>query len=258
MYGIDITKAQIAFRRFKQNDLKELFLQEYPEDDISCFLASGNSPLDLNLIQRLVRDAPEPIESTSSLEVFKAYQPGGYYVIGADTAEGVRRDYSVAVVIETKSLEIVAVLRSNTLKPQEFANQVAALASRYQKGGSGWPLVAIERNNHGHAVLLQLDEIKGYANVFKAKDEKLGWKTDSVTRPLMVDTLIEAIESEHLKINSKSILYECLTLVDNGGKIEAEDGETDDCIIASAIALQMAIKHGNFDLYDNLSDKILL
>lgn len=259
LYGVDINKGQIAFRRFKQNDLKELFAQEYPEDDITCFLASGGAPFDLTLIQQMIQDAPEPIKKTETMQIFKPHNPKGHYVMGCDTAEGVRKDFSVAVVIETKALEVVAMYRSNKVKPGEFAKAIKELAGLYQKGGSLWPFVAVERNNHGHAVLLALNEILGYPNLYRdPKDEQLGWKTNMISRPVMIDTFIEAVEEKQVTLNSKQILYECLTLVDNGGKIESEDGENDDTIIAVAIGLQMAIKHGRFDLYDNLADKILL
>ncbi len=259
LYDIDITRAQLGFRRFKQNDLKDLFIQEYPEDDVTCFLASGGAPFDLTIIQEMINKAPEPIEDDGALQIFKAFDPRRLYVVGADTAEGVRKDYSVAVMLDTTDLEVVAMYRSNRIKPSEFANGIINMCSRYQKGGSIWPLVAVERNNHGHAVLLALDEIHSYANLYQdPKDKNLGWKTNAVSRPLMLDTFIEAVEEREIVLNSKPLLYECLTLIDNGGKIEAEDGENDDAVIATAIALQMAIKHGRFDLYDNIAEKILL
>lgn len=259
LYGVDITLGQIAFRRFKQSDLKDLFIQEYPEDDVTCFLASGGAPFDLTIIQEMINDAPEPIEKYGAVEIYKPFDPRKLYVIGADTAEGVRKDYSVAVMLDSQSLEVVAIYRSNRVKPSEFATGICELADRFHKGGGSHPLVAVERNNHGHAVLLALDELHSYPNLYKdLKDQMLGWKTNSVSRPVMLDTFIEAVEERQIVLNSKAILYECLTLIDNGGKIEAEDGENDDTVIATSIALQMAIKHGRFDLYENIAEKILL
>lgn len=258
LYNVDITRGQIAFRRFKQNDLKELFQQEYPEDDVTCFLASGGSPFDLTKIQEMLNSAPEPYKTKGPVEYFSPYKPGHLYVIGCDTAEGVSGDYSVAAVIDTRNFEVVALLRSNQMKPGEFAKAVYDLGQEYTDQHSLWPLVAVERNNHGHAVLLALYDVLNYPNLYKdPQDEKLGWKTNMISRPLMLDTLIEAIEEGQIILNSKHILYECLTLVDNGARIEAEDGENDDTIIATAIALQMAIKHGRVNIYENIADRIL-
>lgn len=38
-----LSLEQIAWRRYKQQELKYLFTQEYPEDPVTCFLTSGNS-----------------------------------------------------------------------------------------------------------------------------------------------------------------------------------------------------------------------
>lgn len=259
LYGVEITKGQLGFRRFKQNDLKDLFIQEYPEDDVTCFLASGGAPFDLTIIQEMIRESPEPILAEPGLEIYKPFVQGHIYVIGCDTAEGVRKDYSVAILIDSTTMDIAAIYRSNRCKPSEFAGMINNLAQRYIKGASMWPMVAVERNNHGHAVLLALDEMLSYPNLYRdPKDDALGWKTNSVSRPVMLDTFIEAVEERALTINSKAVLYECLTLIDNDGKIEAEDGETDDAVIATSIALQMAIKHGRVDVYDNVAEKILI
>ena len=40
-HGLD--DEQIKWRRYKQDELKGFFIQEYPEDPLTCFLTSGNS-----------------------------------------------------------------------------------------------------------------------------------------------------------------------------------------------------------------------
>ena len=55
----------------------------------------------------------------------------------------------------------------------------------------------------------------------------------------MIDKFIDALELDYLKIYDKDILSECLTLIDNNGKIEAASGKHDDLIIACSIALQV-------------------
>lgn len=255
-FKIDITRGQIAFRRAKQEDLKELYIQEYPEDDKSCFLASGNAAMDLMQVSKLLEQLSEPIEDEGYFKVWKSYNKNHEYVIGADCAEGVRKDYSVASVFDVNEKEQVAQIRSNTWRPFEFAKRIEHLANRYWAGGKRHPLVAVELNNHGHAVNGHLDETLEYPNMYKYKDDTVGWRTDMVTRPLMVDTFIDGVEHEHFKINSRETLNECLTLIDNKGKIEANEGEHDDCIISDAIAIQMVLNEAVGTLYDNMHQKI--
>jgi hypothetical protein len=264
-YNVDIDLSQIAFRRYKQRELKSLFLQEYPELDTTCFLTSGNNVFDLAIIKPMYDKAPKPVEVIDGIRVYKRrVDKNEIYVIGADTAEGVEGDASAAHVFEVRSREQVASFHSNKIKPSEFAQVLKQMAEMYDVGYPG-PLLAVERNNHGHAVILYLDEVLGYTNLFRTKKEnkktdmdeiRIGWTTDRVTRPLMIDTLIEGVEHGTIILNDKDTLAQCLTLVNNDGKIEAEEGKHDDLVIAAAISIQMCIEEGVFALYDNIAGKI--
>lgn len=262
IYKKKITDKQILWRRAKLEDLGEMFYQEYPEDDISCFLTSGDSAFDLMKIKKYLDESIDPLLEFDVGKIFKEYDKTKTYVIGADTAEGVGGDYSVATVFEVQSMQQVATIRSNRLKPKEFAREIELLAKRYWSGGRMWPLVAVERNNHGHSVLLELEEYIRYPNLYYYKDtgeKKIGWLTDKITRPIMINSFIDGVENGTVTLNCRETLGECLTLINNDGKIEAKDGDHDDCIIAASIAIQMAIKlSSNLDLYDDIESKILI
>jgi len=244
--GIDITKDQIAWRRFKigQKSLKS-FQEEHPEDDVTCFLISGNSVMDLQMLAEKKSNCPEPIEDNGNLKIWEEHETGEEYVIGCDTAEGVGSDYSVASVYKKSTREQVAQLRGH-IKPKKFAEGIFSLAERYTGESLNYPVVAVERNNHGHAVLLWLDEHLEYDNLFEHTDGRVGWLTNKVTRPIMVDTLIDAIDSDMILIRDETTIGECMTLIDNNGKIEAMTGKHDDAFIANSIALQMCIEEVNY------------
>jgi len=244
-YSIKLTKEQIAWRRFKikQNgDAK--FFQEHPENERHCFLTSGNKVMDLEIISDMIINAVDPLSNEDGFKIFEEHDRDKRYVIGADTAEGVGSDYSVAVVLEKKTKRNVATLRGH-FPPKQFAEKIVELAKLYS-GPRNEPLVSVERNNHGHAVLLWLDSTLGYMNLYKHTDDKLGWSTNGVTRPVMIDTFIDAIHNGFFITSDKDILGECMTLVDNNGKIEAMKGKHDDTIIASAIALQAITSQNNY------------
>jgi hypothetical protein len=259
LYGVNLTKNQIAFRRQKKSELKQIFQQEYPEDDQSCFLSSGDAVLDLAIVKEKLLNFHEPIYKDSVMRIYKKVDKNSVYVIGADTAEGkgTSGDYSAAVVFDSTKKEMVAVLHAR-IKPSDFAHALKDLADHYVIQKTRYPLLAVERNNHGHAVLLELDEHIQYPNLFKSKDGRPGWVTDRITRPIMINGLVDAVESGNFNFTDRTMLEELLTLINNNGKIEAVDGKHDDLIIASSIGLQMCIEAGVSDIYKDIGRKILL
>lgn len=264
LYQVNITLDQIAFRRFKQSDLKNFFKQEYPENDVTCFLTSGNAPMNLEIIKPLYDNAPEPIEEIDGIKIYEKAQSSELYVVGADTAEGIEGDNSVGHVFKVSNRQQVASFASNTHKPSEFGAVLVQMANMYNTKKIP-PLLGVERNNHGHAVLLHLDEVARYPNLFRHRKEnkksevddvKLGWTTDKVTRPIMIDALIESVENGTTILVDKRTLGECLTLVNNNGKIEADDSKHDDRIVAAAIAVQMCIEESILGIYSNVKSAI--
>jgi hypothetical protein len=259
-YNITLTPAQIDFRRFKQRELKAMFKQEYPEDDASCFLTSGGNPFDLAKLKPMYDNAPKPLRVVDGLRIYKEHQKNEVYVLGADTAEGVDGDKSAVHVFKCSNREQVAVWHGN-IKPGAFAEKIVEIAEMYKVKFTNQPeelpVIAPERNNHGHAVILKLDEILLYPNIYKMKDtDKYGWITDKVTRPIMVNVFIEGVENGTIIINDRQTLGECLTLVNNNGKIEAEDGKNDDLFIAACISVQLCIEQPDLSIYHNVSKLI--
>ena len=240
-WEINLTDEQIQFRRFKiaQKGFDH-FIQEFGEDDETCFLMSGEVVIDRFFVNQLLKTAPTPDhwDEKKGLQIWEDFDEHCIYVCGADVAEGVGKDYSVASLWNVTKRRLAAQIRGQ-YRPSDFADHINRLCMKYTNKRTMPPLLAVERNNHGHAVLLKLDEVLNYSNLYRADDDRLGWKTNSLTRPLMIDAFIEALEDRTINVKSKFTLGECLTLVDNNGKIEAAEGMHDDCIIAEAIALQV-------------------
>ena len=263
-FSIDLTDQQFAYRRYKQKELGKLFLQEYPEDDQTCFLSSGGAAIDLFKVKAM-QDSHRPVlREDGNIKIYTEYDRRRKYAVGVDCAEGVEGDSSVAVVFDAHTREQVACLRSASLKPYQFAEEIHRLCRLYWTEGRLWPLLAVERNNHGHAVLLELNHHIQYPNLFHREidafehkyDDQPGWVTDKITRPLMIDTFIEGLENNSLKLNDLTTLQECLTLVNEEGKIQAATGKHDDCIIACAIAIQMCIECASLSVYDDMQASI--
>lgn len=247
-YKVTLNCNQIAWRRIKVKDLKEKFYQEYPEDDETCFLTSGSSVMDLMHIKKLIAqlDQNKPLKRTvksydCEIKIFKEKINDHRYVIGADVAEGIGQDKSAATVIDIDEMEQVASVCCD-LKPYTYAYLLNEMAELYKTTKYNWPELAVECNNHGHTVLSELQHHILYPNLYFYAKDRPGFKTDMVTRPVILDKFEKGVENETLLINDEDTLRECLTLVNKNGRIEHASGKHDDRIFACAIALQVGLE----------------
>lgn len=254
-HGLVLSDEQVLFRRKKQRELKRSFLQEYPEDAESCFLSSGGTRFfDAAKIQILLKEAVAipPVEQEADYVMWEKPQHRHVYAAGADTSEG-GADSSV--------LSILCL----TCDRQAFRFKARVGVDYFYKVCDKWgraynnALLGVERNNHGHAVLLGLSEGARYPNIFhddktrltaSAAPAKLGWATDAQSRPVMLDQLNLAVcgdsedDAAHFQpafaIHDQEFLRECLVFEERDGRFEAAPGKHDDTIFAWAIAWQMA------------------
>jgi len=205
-----LTAAQIAFRRSKKSETRRLFLQEYPEDDETCFLTSGTCYFDVERLLAIKRALP-PYE--------RKHVPGGYeveweppeqgveYVMAADTSEGIAGcdPNGLGVLRRDTGVQVCSV--HGIFNPPTLAEHCVRVAKRYNGA-----LLGIERQNHGHAVIQKVQDL-GYGtphflggSLFyyrKGKDQvqrgegfsgwsrhgRAGWSTDAETRPVMLQQL---------------------------------------------------------------------
>jgi hypothetical protein len=173
------------------------------------------------------------------------------YLIAADVAEGLEDgDYDAAVVLNRSTGAEVAELRGQW-SPSAYAAKLDKLGVLYN-----YALLAIERNNHGHAVLLALTsgvahqawagEQEEYPVIYYYEDpsdrngkesSKPGWPTTSVTKPLMIDKLGEALRDMAYHTRSRIFLSEGKIFAHlDGGGMGAPQGYHDDTVICRAIA----------------------
>lgn len=259
-----VSPYQIQWRRSKKRRLRMKFIQEYPElDDVDAFIKTGSSVFDtLWLDERdkeLPEQAPAQIWLGGELFIYRIADPGAKYIIGVDTSEGdISSDFTAAMVIRIwpPPVEQVALLHGRWT-PDIASEKVYKLARAYNYG-----LIVVERNNHGHAVLLNLGNgisRKGvnvyppYANLYIGPDKKLGWLSTQLSKPQVIDELDRCMRAEELVVNSKQYIFEARRFVtiksgysNKYGYGVPESVGHDDICMAQAVALA-GVGVGKFD-----------
>jgi len=235
----NLDATQIAFRREMRANFRNRAPEEYAEDPESCFLASGDCVFDAEIIKkRLLQPAPI-IESTDQGRLLVFFPPVGAnngfaakrYIIGVDPAGGGSMgDYSCVQVIEQQGGTQCAELHGH-FPPSELAARVALLARKYNDA-----LVAVERNNHGYAVLSHLMMGQGHTNVYQTGGQP-GWLTNVVTRPRMLENFAALLSASPFMFLSPRLLEECRSFIRHpDGSCSAAAGAHDDTVMAMAIA----------------------
>jgi len=223
---------QIAWRRKQWASLRGLAVQEFAEDPVSCFRASGECVFDLGAVEQAFEETGEPLEARDNerLMIWLPTHATRKYVIGIDPAGGgVEGDYSCAEVIDRQLGTQCAELHGHW-PPRAFAEKLVELGREYNTA-----LLAVERNNHGYGVLACLRTLE-YPQVYEQKGQD-GWVTSAVSRPAMIENLAAALMAEPRLFRSPRLLNECRTFVRRAnGNTGAAPGTHDDCVMALAIA----------------------
>lgn len=227
----------------------KLLQQEYPTTPEEAFISSGHKLFDKDVIAEMIKEAVDGIME-ENWTYFEEYNPRHVYGIGADVAEGVGLDSSAITVWDFTPIKpkVVAHYHDNTIDPDLFAHVIKAAGLKY-----GSCIVAPENNNTmGGACVLRLKDIYNEDMIFTTKrkqkkgDEqetgKLGWSTNSVTKPKMFLDFKGAANDDLIDIPSKALLHEMRTYDKEGlttTKLDEEATNHWDLLTSAVIGYQM-------------------
>lgn len=168
-----------------------------------------------------------------------------HYCIGGDTA-GEGSDWFTGHVLNAKTGKQVARLR-HQMDEDLYVRQMYCLGYYYSRNNKGKikpALICIESNfsSYPNKELARI----GYPNLYVREkedrftgimDKSYGFKTTSITRPVIIAELVKIVRENVELINDKLTLEEMLTFVRNEkGRPEAQEGAHDDLVMGLAIA----------------------
>ncbi len=215
-------------------------------------LLSDNIVFAREYIEKLNHHVHEPLKEFEGLKIYREYQPGHRYQIGIDSSEGTdttedslrktAKDSGVIVVWDHTADEEAATY-SGKVPPRVLAEKAVKYAALY-----GNPEMVPEMNSMGVALIDKLDDL-GYGNVYRRKEfdrvlkkslKKVGWRTTSSSKQLLISHFEELLRLRTPKIYSRETVEEFKTFVytDNAKKkgAGAQSGFHDDRIMATLLA----------------------
>ena len=265
---LDIEQLYWYYKKYEKYLDKDLIKQEYPCSPEEAFLLSGKTAFDVEkIIERIQYLKSNKKDKALKIGYFTYDYDGkkitnikwvndknGYikifklpntpkitkYCLSGDTA-GEGSDYFTGYVIDAKSGEQVASLR-HKFDSDLYTKQMYCLGMYYK-----YALIGIESNFDSYPIM-ELQRL-GYLNMYVREkvdeytgrtEKKFGFRTTSITRPIIINRLIQIIREEIYLINDIDILEELMTIIKNEkGRIEAPEGGHDDQMMGLAIGYQI-------------------
>ena len=188
-----------------------------------------------------------------SFRRYRDYGQGEFFVIFADTGAG-GGDYCAAQFLSKTRLDVPTVYHS----PESATVMTPLLHTELERiyDDTGiQPIVAYERNNGGVFEIERLSTLnrlqKYRVYTMKSIDSegkltdtgKLGWDTNSATRPKMLQDGKEFIDKQLIKIYDEPTVNEMFSFVTRrtpgGYRVEAEANAHDDLVMALLGAIQL-------------------
>lgn len=151
-------------------------------------------------------------------------------MLGVDTAEGnPQSDDSAVAILDADTGEEVAAL-AGKLEPATLAAYVDTLSRWYHDAPA-----LVERNNHGHAVLLWL---RGNSQVVRLRgyDGKPGWLTNEKGKALLYDDGARELRDQGVTLHSQGTYTQLASI--EGATLSAPEGDPDDRAVAFMLGVQ--------------------
>ena len=203
-----LTYDQIRWRRWKilemeslrrSGETRMLFPQEFPEDDISCFLATGDMFYDPTVVNEKAQDCYLASIHRDGAHIWYEPEENKSYIVAIDPGQAKITQSAITVLLPPGAGDVSwkYCARDAGLYTPEVTALKAIELSKYYNGGLTRGLITWEANSHGLALAPYL---KNCGNVYYRRDvisgretAELGWLTTSRTKDYMFAVLHRAL-----------------------------------------------------------------
>lgn len=177
---------------------------------------------------KVEKDKPAP-PAIPGLSIYTEPLPDHQYLIGVDPAEGnPTSDDSALTVLDKVTGEEVASL-AGKFQPATIGAHADEVGRYFNRAD-----IMVERNNHGHAVLLWLRDHSQLRRL-SGLDGKDGWLDNSKGKALLYSTCADAFREKATTLHTFETFVQLSSI--DGSTLLAPDGQHDDRADSYALAL---------------------
>lgn len=242
----NLTFGQLRWRRWKIQSQKRLFFQEYPEDSVSCFLATETTVFSQDALLLLLQEARPAgrIEKDGQLHIWRNPNAIRRYYIGADPSGGeTSGDPASATVIDEDGREVASLW--GHIPPPEFARLCVEVASMFHGA-----LLGFERDSGRGQYCMDVANELGYSNLYRHFETgrvrydsipPLGYPASKPAKMKAIEDMKAALVAGDFRTENQETIRELLEyrFSSRTGKYGAPPGRHDDRATSTMIAWQM-------------------
>ena len=241
----DEMKAQLGEDKFKR--------------EIECqFLIADETLINPNTL--IMMEGIEPILRQGQIRWYKTPTKGKVYVIALDPSIGTGGDPAAIQIFEANTTTQVGEWKHNKT---DIPAQIRLLAqiSKYIVECTGEPnniYYSVENNSIGEASLVSLNEY-GESNIpgvfiSEPGKQRKGFNTSNKSKLAACAKFKTLLESKKLTVNSFGLISELKSFVAHGGSYAAKQGDTDDLVMSTLLAVRIIQQLG--DHYTGIETQI--
>lgn len=208
----------------------------------------------------------EPMYRTGQVRWYKKPSKGHTYVVALDPSLGTGGDYAAIQVIELPECNQIAEWQHNKTIVQRQAQLIKEICQTIYDIIDDETSIyySVENNTLGEAALVSIADI-GEENIRgnfltepakpgQTRRHRKGFTTTNKSKLSVCAKFKNLVESKKMTICSINLISELKNFVARGVSFAAKEGETDDLVMATLLAVRMitALQHFDADLDDRL------
>lgn len=209
----------------------------------------------------------DPLRREGQVRWYDNIQKDKTYVIALDPSLGTGGDPAAIQVYELPSMNQVAEWQHNKTPVQGQIRILKEICDRIQQESPSSEIYwSIENNTLGEAALVVIREM-GEENIpgtFLSEPKRAGstrryrqgFTTTHKSKITACAKFKSWVENDKIKLNSKNLVREVKTFVARGSSFSAKEGETDDLVMATILAVRMTQVIAQYDdaVFEELQD----
>jgi len=249
----DAERAKIGDERFRREH--------------ECEFIAFDETLISSIFLSEMDEGMEPMRRSGQVRWYDTLKDEQTYLVSLDPSLGTGGDPSAIQIFAIPGMRQIGEWQHNKTPVQAQIKIMRSILEEIEESAPNSEIYySVENNTLGEAALVSIDEMgeENIPGIFLSEPKRKGnvrryrkgFNTTHSAKLAACAKLKRWVEEDTMKIRSKPLIRELKTFVARGNSYAAKDGETDDLVMSSLLAVRMAMQIAKYDpeAFEDLKD----